>query len=38
MKVEKVTLNKVKCPNGHDVVTSKTKNIQCKKCGKRFDL
>jgi hypothetical protein len=40
---KKISRFKVKCPNGHEIITRKLKNIQCRECaskGKysRFDI
>lgn len=38
MRKETITIYKVTCDCGHEIKTSKKKNIQCRSCGKRFDL
>lgn len=38
-KVRKITVNEVECPKcGRKIKTEKTEDIQCRDCGKRFDI
>ena len=38
MRVLKSVLYKVVCECGHHIKTEKRKGVQCRRCGRRFDL
>lgn len=41
VKAKKITMYEVKCPNsecGRMILTGKEFDIQCRGCGKKFDL
>jgi len=41
VKARKIIINEIKCPNtkcGKTIRTEKIKGVQCRHCGKRFDL